>query len=197
MLRGFIIKYILVDIQFEGIDSRFSNDQITINVVSRDEHVSDAERYIRVIKERTRANFAMLRFTKIPKKMLVALLSNVVFYLNAFPWPLGISDELSPTAIIEGHPLNYRLHFQVIFGEYAQTYEGTSNTMKPRTIGAIALGPSGNLQGGVQFFSLNTGEIINRHKYDYTLLPMPEEVIKGVNGMARKICWTTFWRQTQ
>ena len=58
--------------------------------------------------------------------------------------------------------------------------------MKPQTIGAIALGPSGNLQGGVRFFSLNTGKIINRHKNDYTLLPMPEEVIKRVNRMARK-----------
>ena len=58
--------------------------------------------------------------------------------------------------------------------------------MTPRTVGAIAIGPSSNMQGGVRFFSLNTGEIINRLKHDYTILPMPEDVIKCVNRMARK-----------
>ena len=130
VLRGFVVRYILVDIQFKGMETRFSTDHITVNVVSWDEHVSDAERYIRAIKERARAYFAMLRFNKLPKKMVVGLLTTVVFYLNAFPWPLGISDELSPTAIVEGHPLNYNLHFQVIFGEYAQTYEGTTTKTK-------------------------------------------------------------------
>lgn len=42
------------------------------------------------------------------------------------------------------------------------------------------------MQGGVRFFSLNTGEIINRHKNDYTILPIPKEVINRVNRMAQK-----------
>ena len=82
--------------------------------------------------------------------------------------------------------LDYDTHFQVIFGEYAQTYEGTDNTMQERTVRAIALGPSGNLQGGVLFFSLDTGRVLNRAKTDYKLLPMPADVIKRVNQMARK-----------
>jgi hypothetical protein len=31
------------------------------------------------------------------------------------------------------------------WGVYAQVFEGTDNTMKERTVGAIALGPTGNL----------------------------------------------------
>ena len=58
VLRGFVVRYILVDIQFKGMETRFSTDHITVNVVSWDEHVSDAERYIRAIKERARAYFA-------------------------------------------------------------------------------------------------------------------------------------------
>jgi hypothetical protein len=56
---------------------------------------------------------------------------------------------LSPMTILEGVVLDYNLHFQVIFGEYAQTYKVTTNNMKERTVGAIALGPTGNLQGGI------------------------------------------------
>ena len=183
--RGFTVKHVFVDIQFEGLCDRMK-DITNINVVSKQEHVPEMERFIRVIKERARSTFAMLPFERIPKKMLVAMVSNIIFYINAFPWPQGVSQILSPYTILEGMVLDFNLHFQVIFGEYAQTYEGTDNTPRERTIGAIALGPSGNIQGGVRFFSLDTGEIINRSKVDYTLLPMPADVIKRVNRMARK-----------
>ena len=184
-IRGFTVTHILVDIQFEGLEERMA-DTVKINTVSKQEHVPEMERFIRVIKERSRSYFAMLPFTKIPKIMLSHLIYTVIFYLNAFPWPAGVSQELSPCTIVEGITLTYAKHFQVIFGEYAQTYEGTDNTMKERTIGAIALGPSGNLQGGVRFFSLDTGRVINRKKEDYELIPMPADVIKRVNRMARK-----------
>ena len=55
----------------------------------------------------------------------------------------------------------------MIPGEYAQIFEGSDNTMKERTIGAISLGPSGNLQGGVRFFSLKSGLILNRNSKDF------------------------------
>eukprot|EP00536_Pseudo-nitzschia_multiseries_P012009 jgi/Psemu1/30666/gm1.30666_g len=58
-----------------------------------------------------------------------------------------VSNERSPTTIIKGIVLYHEIHFPVIFGEYAQTYEGTDNTMKEQTVGAIALGLTGSLQG--------------------------------------------------
>ena len=54
--------------------------------------------------------------------------------------------------------------------------------MLPRTIGAIALRPTGNNQGGHYFFSLESGRRINRSKW--TSLPMPSDVIKRVHELA-------------
>ena len=50
------------------------------------------------------------------------------------------------------------------FGDYAQTHEEDTprNSMKPRTIGAICLGPMENLQGGYKFMSLESGKLIER-----------------------------------
>ena len=56
--------------------------------------------------------------------------------------------------------------------------------MAARTIGAIALRPTGNTQGGYFFFSLTTGRVLNRGRW--TSLPMPNEVIDRVHRMARQ-----------
>ena len=58
--------------------------------------------------------------------------------------------------------------------------------MKPQTIGAIALGPSGNAQGGVKFLSLLSGQVIYPHVNDYKLLPMPADAIIRVERLARR-----------
>ncbi|KAL7567409.1 hypothetical protein ACA910_010293 [Epithemia clementina (nom. ined.)] len=50
------------------------------------------------------------------------------------------------------------------------------------TVGAIALRPTGNQQGGYYFLSLHTGRIINR--LQATPLPMPQDVIKRVEQLA-------------
>jgi acetolactate synthase regulatory subunit len=50
-VRGFNIKYILVDIQFKAIKDRGHLDAI-VNVVGKGEHAPAIERFIRVIKER-------------------------------------------------------------------------------------------------------------------------------------------------
>ena len=64
-----------------------------------------------------------------------------------------------------------------------QTHEEHDNSMRTRTIGAIALRPTGNDQGGHYFLSLLTGRRLNRSKA--TPLPMPAEVIQRVHFLAR------------
>ena len=56
--------------------------------------------------------------------------------------------------------------------------------MAARTIGAIALRPTGDTQGGYFFFSLTTGRVLNRGRW--TSLPMPNEVIDRIHRMARQ-----------
>ncbi len=43
------------------------------------------------------------------------------------------------------------------------------------------MGPTGNLQGSVKFFCLNTGRILKQRSF--TALPMPDRVIKRVNAI--------------
>eukprot|EP00978_Attheya_sp_CCMP212_P039142 scaffold201003_cov45-Attheya_sp.AAC.1 len=68
------------------------------------------------------------------------------FWLNSFLTKGGISDTMSPRAIVVGTNLDYAKHCQLEFGMYAQTHEEHDNSMAPRTIGAIALCPTGNAQ---------------------------------------------------
>jgi hypothetical protein len=56
--------------------------------------------------------------------------------------------------------------------------------MTPRTIGALALWPTGNVQGTWYFMSLSTGRVL---KWNHaTQLPMPHEVIDSIHWMARR-----------
>jgi hypothetical protein len=78
--------------------------------------------------------------------------------------------------------VNLRLDCQLAFGTYVQTHEEHDNSMQSQTTGAIALRPSGNLQGGYYFMSLTTGKRLARDHW--TVLPMPNEVIAAVEAMA-------------
>ena len=85
---------------------------------------------------------------------------NTVFWLNAFPVTDGVSSQYSPRYIILGFLLEFNKHVRLEFGAYVQTHEEHNNNMSDRTVGAICLGPTGNIQGGHYFMSLATGERI-------------------------------------
>ena len=93
---------------------------------------------------------------------------------------------MSPLAIVEGTVLDYNLHFRVIFGEFLQTYEGARNDMTSRCVDAIALGPNGNLQGGIRCFSLSTGRVLQRQWQDVEAHKMPVSAISRINYMCKK-----------
>ena len=58
--------------------------------------------------------------------------------------------------------------------------------MKMRTVAALALGPSGNLQGGVRCYSLRTGKVLHRFMKDITLMKMPHNVLGRLKYITRK-----------
>jgi phospholipid N-methyltransferase len=58
---------------------------VVVNVTAKEEHVAEIERQHRVIKERARAVIQTLPFKNMPKKMRIALIHNVVFWLNNIP----------------------------------------------------------------------------------------------------------------
>ena len=155
---------------------------VTPNTTGRDEHVGLIEQQIRTIKERMRATYNMLPFDQIPKAMIIELAKSAVFWLNAFPHPRGISDTLSLRTIITGETIDHQRHCRYTFGDYVQLQEEHDNSTNPRTIGGIALRPTGNRQGSYDFFNLSSGRVVTRNYA--TKLPMPEEVIKRVHTLA-------------
>jgi hypothetical protein len=101
-----------------------------------------------------------------------------------FPAQDGVSDTMSPRAIIVGLKLDYTKHCQLEFGSYVQVHEEHDNSMVSRTTGAIALRPTSNAQGGYYFFSLSTGCRLSRNRW--TALPMPQDVIDRVHTLVRR-----------
>ena len=106
-------------------------------------------------------------------------------WLNAFSPKGGISETISPQTIMMGMRFDFKKHCQLPFGTYVQAHEEPlpSNTQQARMVGAICLGPTGNLQGSYKFLNLQMGKQIICHKW--TPLPMPQEVIDHVNALGK------------
>ena len=128
---------------------------MTANLVSKDEHAPEIERYIRTLKEQIQGVQCNLPFRKLPMRVPIELVASQVFWWNSFAKTTGVSETLSPRTIITGLTLDFTKHLKLQFGEYVQTHEETDNTTgTPRTIRAIALHPTGNnTQGGYLFYS--------------------------------------------
>ena len=125
-----------------------------------------------------------LPFNKMPGRLIAELVHCTVFWLNALHLSKDLLNNLSPRTIVIGRTIDFNKHCKHKFGAYIQTHEATYNTMAPRTIGALALRPTGNEQGGWLYLSISTGRKINR--LHATELPMPDHVIDAVHQMARR-----------
>ena len=79
--------------------------------------------------------------------------------------------------------LNYKKDLSLQIGQYCQVHEEEApcNSQNPRTRSAIALSPSGNLQGGYKFMALNMGKKITWYSWD--VIPMPDMVITCINTL--------------
>jgi len=184
--RGFRITTVMADGEFAALQTLFTDiyGAPNINLTAANEHEPFIERRIRVIKERVRALRHTLPFKTLPLKMVANMVLYVTKLLNFFPVKNGLSNTLSPKAIMSGEQINYK-HYKLLFGSNCQVYEDTAphNSLAARTQGAISLGSSGNLHGAIRFLNLKTGDVIVR--YSYAEVPMPDEVIERVNYLGR------------
>ena len=180
---GFQVTTAMMDRAFAGLHDVCNQLQVTLNTTSRDEHVGDVERYICTIKERMRGVSNTIPFKRLTRNMVMKLAKAVVYWLNSVPSNTGVSPTMSPRTIVTGQLLDYHKHCRYEFGENVQTHEEHDNSLLSHTVGAIALRPTGNQQGGYFFMSLHTGRIINR--LHATKLPMPAEVIIRVDQLAK------------
>jgi hypothetical protein len=179
---GCVVTTLLLDNEFEKLTQHLPS--IVANTTAAREHVTEVERRIRLMKERSRGIKNTIPFTYIPKLMLIEMVNFVVMWLNAFASKSGISEEYSPRELILRRKLDFKKHCRVPFGTYCEVDDDPepSNTMQSRTTPAIALGPTGNAQGTYKFFSLRTGKKIKRRNWQE--YPIPDSMVAKVHSFA-------------
>jgi hypothetical protein len=172
----------LADYEFECLRGELALAGVHLNTTVQDEHVGEIERYIRTVKEQARAIYNMLPFDKMQNRLVTEMVYSGVFWMNNFPAMGGVSETTSPREIMTVQSLDYNKHFRLEFGSYVQVHEQNDNSMVARTTGAIALRPTGNVQGGYYFMSLTTGKcLIQKH---WTPILMTANIIARVQDLA-------------
>ena len=168
--QGFRVQTVHADGEFGALKYLIQNmpEGPRVNLTSANEHVTEIERRICVVKERSCAFRHSHPFNRIPKLMTTHAILNIAKMLNYFLTKQGISSELSPRSILIVESLDYKKHLILQPGKYCQVHENEEprNSDKARTQGAICIGLCGNLQGGFKFISLQTGQNITRYNRD-------------------------------
>jgi hypothetical protein len=178
--RGFRTTEIHADGEYNTIQTSFPDIRFSICAV--DDHVPEAERAIRSVKETVRATIHGMPYKRLPRVMVKELVAFANGAANTLPNLDGISNNMSPDTIVTGRGRPNYNTMKLEFGTYVQVYDGTSNDTKSRTLGAIALNPTGNSSGDFYFLSLTTGQRI--HRRSWTVLPISDLVISRVEAIA-------------
>ena len=159
---------------------------IVCNTTSAKEHVAEAERKIRVVKERNRGVVNTPPFTYTPRQMNTEFIYLVTIWINAFPAKSGVSEIFSTREILLRWIMDAKKHCRVLPGSYCKVHDepNPTNTTVRRTHEGIALGPTRNLQGSVKFYCLNTGQVLKQRAF--TEIPMPTTVIAKVDKIGKE-----------
>ena len=182
--RGFDVVDVHADKEFECIADDIKPHA---EICPADAHVPIVERSVRTMKETCRKTIHGLPFERLPRLMVRRLVKEVDRCLNMFPYPEGISKLGSPDSIVTGNSRVSYKDLYLEFGAYVQLHEPeTDNTMRGRSYGAIALGPSANnTAGSWDFMSLATGRLIpGRGTGSWTEIPIDDNAISRVNTLA-------------
>ena len=90
-----------------------------------------------------------LPFTYIPQQLIIGLVQFVTMWSNAFSSNTGISKKWSLWELVCRHELDAAKHCSTQFGSYCEAHDqpDPSNSTKPHTQPAIAMGSTEYLQG--------------------------------------------------
>ena len=119
----------------------------TVNTTAENEHVNEAERKIRTVKEGAWSMRAtILMFWKIPRMLVILLIGAVLFWLNCIPTKFS---NYSSARIIKDRVIDYKIHCKHQFGEFVQVVTKTTNLIEvPRTIACIHIPQATNRELG-------------------------------------------------
>jgi hypothetical protein len=157
---------------------------VCMNFTNALDHVPEAERNSRTIKERVRAAYQQLPYKALPRQLIQYLVQTQASQLNLFPARGGISPYYSPRTMLGLPTLDYVKHCMVPFGAYVQANHKTNqtNSNASRTMDAIYLRPVNSMQGGHELYDLNSGKVIIRARV--TQIPVTDVVIKAIERIA-------------
>jgi hypothetical protein len=155
-----------------------------MNFTNALDHVPEAERNNRTIKEQVWAAYHRLPYKALPRQLIRYLVTTQASQLNLFPAKGGISPYYSLRTILGLPPLDYDKHCVVPFGTYVQANHETNqtNSNAVRTIDAIYLWPALNMQGGHELYDLNSNRVITRARVSQ--IPVTDVVIKAIEQIA-------------
>ena len=182
--RGFSVIDTHADKEFECLRGCLGN--VSLEICGPDEHVPEVERSIRTMKETMQATAHGLPYRRLPKIMIVELVAMATRCLNGFPKEDGVSEHMSPYSIVTGRSRVDYNKIPLEFGSYVQLLDRSVNTIRSRTIGAIALNPTGNENGAYRFMSLKTGHIITKGPGSWTEVPITDIAIAHVEALAKQ-----------
>jgi hypothetical protein len=95
-----------MDGKFEKVKNKLP--LVVCNTTAAKEHMSEAERSIRTIKEHMRGIVGMLPFEFIPPRLKMEFIYFVVLWLTAFPAKSGIPATYSPRELLVRWKLDYK-----------------------------------------------------------------------------------------
>ena len=173
------VYVIYCDGEFKGLMVKVEEElQVYINYANPDDHVHQAERNNRVIKERVRIGYYRMPYNLIPAIMILYLGMQATHTMNYFPAKGGLSRYFSPYMILNERRVDYKTMCVCEFGAYVEASHFTTNRNTPRTIAAIYLRPASNIQEGHEVLDLQTKRVITRPKI--TEVPVNRQVIDAV-----------------
>lgn len=181
---GLSISLVRVDDE-SAISSEFFQSKLgeKLDIGGAGTAVPVVERKIRTVKERIRAVINTLPF-EITEKMEEFLVRGAVYSINLVPTRNSV-EYASPREKLLGEMIDASLDLKHAYGDYVQIHhEDIDNTMAARTEGALAMMPTGALDGSWYYFTLRSNKILRRRRA--TALPMPMEVIDFVRRLAAK-----------
>ena len=185
-VKGFKINYIFSDNEFKAMkDALQDGGKVDLNCSAPNEHVQAVERNIKTIKERVRSLIHGMPYKRLPKNFKRELIITCITMLNAIPRRASISTEYSPREMVEGKALDFNKHCRVAPGDYCLVHEErlATNTMEPRALRAMAIGPDNNIQGSFRFLMLDTARVVTRRQW--RKMTVTDEVIDKMHELAK------------
>ena len=185
--HGFHIPIIRVDgesaMSTQWFIDKVNAEGTTLDVTGAAEAVPVVERKIRHVKEKLRAIINTLPYN-LTEQLESWLIKYAVSRIVLVPTS-NSTEYISPREKLYGRKINVQKELKHGYGDYVQVHKNTiDNSMTARTQGAIALMPTGNLEGSWYYLLLSNFQVVRRNKA--TTIPITDDIIDYLNDQAKK-----------